>query len=162
MISGVFTIKIAIGIFFIICGLIFAAIERFMGLPFFYSIDQRNGVLNGFVCIVVGVILSASNINQGIFIGLVALAICVLEQVLILKFLKNKEVKFMGKEGIAVTDIKSKCKGYVNFNGQQEKVISENKNIAKDTKVIVSKLVGSKLVVKEVEQKEQTPSGEQC
>ena len=90
----VMIIKMIIGIFFIVYGLIVSAIEQYKRVPLFYnSKDQVNGVINGFVCIVVGVVVSAYNLNQGIIIGIIAFSMWGIEKLIISKILKNKDEK---------------------------------------------------------------------
>lgn len=90
----VMIIKMIIGIFFIVYGLIVSAIEQYKRVPLFYnSKDQVNGVINGFVCIVVGVVVSAYNLNQGIIIGIIAFSMWGIEKLIISKILKNKAEK---------------------------------------------------------------------
>lgn len=90
----VMIIKMIIGIFFIVYGLIVSAIEQYKRVPLFYnSKDQVNGVINGFACIVVGVVVSAYNLNQGIIIGIIAFSMWGIEKLIIFKILKNKDEK---------------------------------------------------------------------
>ncbi|MBN8049362.1 MULTISPECIES: hypothetical protein [Paraclostridium] len=90
----VMIIKMIIGIFFIVYGLIVSAIEQYKRVPLFYnSKDQVNGVINGFACIVVGIVVSAYNLNQGIIIGIIAFSMWGIEKLIISKILKNKDEK---------------------------------------------------------------------
>ncbi|MBZ6007366.1 MULTISPECIES: hypothetical protein [Paraclostridium] len=90
----VMIIKMIIGIFFIVYGLIVSAIEQYKRVPLFYnSKDQVNGVINGFACIVVGIVVSACNLNQGIIIGIIAFSMWGIEKLIISKILKNKDEK---------------------------------------------------------------------
>lgn len=90
----VMIIKMIIGIFFIVYGLIVSAIEQYKRVPLFYnSKDQVNGVINGFVCIVVGIVVSSYNLNQGIIIGIIAFSMWGIEKLIISKILKNKDEK---------------------------------------------------------------------
>ena len=90
----VMIIKMIIGIFFIVYGMIVSAIEQYKRVPLFYnSKDQVNGVINGFTCIVVGVIVSAYNLNKGIIIGIIAFSMWGIEKLIISKILKNKDEK---------------------------------------------------------------------
>lgn len=90
----VMIIKMIIGIFFIVYGLIVSAIEQYKRVPLFYnSKDQVNGVINGFACIVVGIVASAYNLNQGIIIGIIAFSMWGIEKLIISKILKNKDEK---------------------------------------------------------------------
>lgn len=76
--SQVELIRTILGIGFIIYGLGFCAYEKFHDMKY---IDQINGVINGFVCIVVGVIISAYNLEQGILIGVVAFVLWGIEKI---------------------------------------------------------------------------------
>lgn len=94
MVRGVIIIKMIIGIFFIVYGLLVSGIEQYKKFPLFYnSKDQINGVINGFACIVVGVVISSYNLHQGIIIGVIAFSIWGLEKIIISKILKNKDKK---------------------------------------------------------------------
>ncbi len=80
-------IRTVIGIFFIIYGLGFCAYEKFHDMKY---IDQINGVINGFVCIVVGVLISAYNIKQGILVGAVSLILWGVEKIILEKIAIKK------------------------------------------------------------------------
>lgn len=80
-------IRTIIGIFFIIYGIGFCAYEKFHDMKY---IDQRNGVINGFVCIVVGVLISAYNIEQGILVGGVSLILWGVEKIILEKIAIKK------------------------------------------------------------------------
>lgn len=91
----VIIIKMILGIFFIVYGLIVSAIEQYKNIPLLYnSKDQVNGVINGFVCIGIGVVVSSYNLSQGIIIGIIAFSMWGIEKVIISKILKNKGGKF--------------------------------------------------------------------
>lgn len=93
MLNGVAGIKAVVGIFFILYGLIVSAIEKFKEVPFAYSKDQVNGVINGVVCIIVGVVVFSNRIKQGLILGLFTLAIYYLERALISKYIQKKKAK---------------------------------------------------------------------
>lgn len=90
--SQVELIRTAVGVFFIIYGLGVCAYEKFHDMLY---IDQINGVLNGFVCIVVGVILCAYNVKQGVLVGVIALILWGVEKIILEKIAtkKNKQLK---------------------------------------------------------------------
>ncbi|MDO7203395.1 hypothetical protein Q5M85_03300 [Paraclostridium bifermentans] len=54
MIGTEIGIRAILGLLFIAYGLIVSGIEKYKGLPFFYSKDQINGSINGFICLSVG------------------------------------------------------------------------------------------------------------
>lgn len=84
-----------LGIFFILYGLIVSAIEQYKRVPLFYnSKNQIDGVINGFLCLVLGGAVSAYDIQQGIIIGIIALSTWGIEKIVISKILKNKNQCF--------------------------------------------------------------------
>lgn len=83
-------IRTVVGIFFIVYGLGVSAYEQFHEMKY---IDQRNGVINGFVCLIVGILVSAYNLKRGLWIGVIALAIWGIEKVILVKISKKKAEK---------------------------------------------------------------------
>lgn len=79
-------IRLVIGIGFILYGLGFNAYEKFHEMKF---IDQRNGVINGKVCIIVGVFLCAFNLKFGIISGVIALLLWIIEEIILRKKIKK-------------------------------------------------------------------------
>jgi len=58
----------------------------------------------------------------------------------------------IGKKGIVIKDIQSSERGYVKIGGEEWSAVSEVENILlKDTKIIVQKIDGNKVVVKKLE-----------
>ncbi len=57
----------------------------------------------------------------------------------------------LGKRGVAATDLRPTGTG--NFDGVDLDVISEGKYITKDTKLIIFKIQGAKLIVREDDEK---------
>lgn len=81
-------IRTVVGVFFIIYGLGVCAYEKFHDMLY---IDQINGVMNGFACIVVGVILCAYNVKQGVIVGVIALILWLVEKVILQKIANKKD-----------------------------------------------------------------------
>lgn len=75
-------IRLVVGIGFILYGLGFNAYEKFNDMKF---IDQINGVINGKVCIIVGVFVCALNLKFGIISGVIALLLWIIEEVILNK-----------------------------------------------------------------------------
>jgi membrane-bound ClpP family serine protease len=64
-------------------------------------------------------------------------------------FISNNDLNYLlGKQGIAITDLRPS--GMADFDGIEFDVISEGKYISKDTKLVIYKVQGSKLIVKAV------------
>lgn len=140
-------IRVCVGAFFIVYGLIFVAIEKLSGMTISDYKDQINGVLNGFVCMMVGVFLASINLTQGIYNLVMVLLIWIIERYLLKKYLDSKESKFVGREGIAVEEIKLKSKGYIKLNDKKIKVRSQNEYIPKGSKVKIYGLDGATLLI---------------
>lgn len=75
-------VRTVAGIFLIIYGLGVCAYERFHEMKY---IDQVNGVINGPVCIVAGVLFAAYNVKQGILVGVIAIVLWGIERVILNK-----------------------------------------------------------------------------
>ena len=82
-------VRLVVGIGLILYGLGFNAYEKFNDMKF---IDQINGVINGKVCIIVGVFVCALNLKFGIISGVIALLLWIIEEVILNKKV-NKSTK---------------------------------------------------------------------
>lgn len=156
------TLIIAIILF--IAGFILIGIE--MAIPGF-SIPGASGI----VCLVVAIFLVSDSFVEGAIIALIIMALlgimfavilgilskAKLKSPIILKDEQNKEKGFissndlkylLGKQGIAVTDLRPS--GTADFDGIEFDVISEGKYISKDTRLVIYKVQGSKLIVKPI------------
>lgn len=123
----------------------------------------------GIVCLVITVFLVADNIVEGVILTMIILAILgIMLGIMLWLFSKGRLVKplilteeqkketgyisssdlehLLGKEGLAVTDLRPSGVGV--FDDIKLDIISEGEYILKGTPVIVSKVKGSKLVVK--------------
>ncbi len=59
----------------------------------------------------------------------------------------------IGKVGIVTTEIQGSGRGYVKIGGEEWSAVSETENaLLKDTKIIVQKIDGNKVIVKELEE----------
>ena len=108
------------------------------------------GVINGFVATLAGAVLMSITVQRFFLIGLPLIVINGLIQKIIHERLKKKAKHFIGKEGKAITDMKRKCKGFVDFNGERAKVFPEEEDIQVGEKVYVSDVDGSMIMVKKL------------
>ncbi|MGN1148344.1 MAG: NfeD family protein [Lachnospiraceae bacterium] len=152
-----------IAIILFIAGFVFLAIEVAVpgfGLP----------GISGIICLVAGVFLAADSFQEGVIITLVVLALLGVMFVILLRLLASGKLKsplvlkeeqtreegyisssdmnfLLGKEGVAVTDLRPSGSG--DFDGVKLDVLSEGSYISKGTLLVISKVEGSKLIVKE-------------
>ena len=159
---GEMGISLIIAIVLFIAGFILIGIE--MAIPGF-SIPGVSGI----ICLVVAIFLVSDSFVEGAVIALIILALlgimfaiilsllskAKLKSPIILKDEQNKEKGFisstdlrylLGKQGVAVTDLRPSGTG--DFDGIEFDVISEGKYITKDTKLLIYKVQGSRLIVK--------------
>jgi membrane-bound ClpP family serine protease len=127
--------------------------------------------ISGIICLIIGIFLVSDTIVEGAIITIVILALLAamlaiilglfskskLKSPIILKDQQDKDKGFissndlqylLGKHGVAITDLRPSGTG--NFDGIEFDVISEGKYIAKDTKLVIYKVHGSKLIVKAI------------
>ena len=155
---------VVLGIILFIVGFILLGVE--MVVPGF-------GVLgvSGIACLVIGLFLTADTVEEGIIILLIVLALLAIMFAIILKLLSSGKLKspiilkdelttesgfissndlnyLLGKEGKAVTDLRPAGRG--SFDGVEFNIMSESKFITKDTSIVIYKVEGSKLIVKEI------------
>ena len=156
------TLIVAIILF--VAGFILIGIE--MVIPGF-SIPGVSGI----ICLVVAIFLVSDSFVEGAIIALVIMALLGIMFVIILGILskarlkspiilkdeQNKEKGFissndlnylLGKQGVAVTDLRPS--GTADFDGIEFDVLSEGKYISKDTRLVIFKVQGSKLIVKAI------------
>lgn len=123
------------------------------------------GVL-GIISIIGGIVFTANSVNQGIVMFLVILVIVLLlmfiayrfvasrRSPLILKDILNEEnlsqdlAFFIGKRGVALTILRPAGKG--DFDGVRLDVMTEGDFIRKDQIIVVTRIEGKKIFVKEV------------
>ena len=143
-------IRMCVGISFVIYGYVMSIVERYLGMPFFGSRYQAKGVINGFVATLWGVFLMSINVQIFFLIGLPLIVINGLLQKIVHEHLKKKAKHFIGKEGKAATDMKRKCKGFVDFNGERAKVFPEEEDIQAGEMVHVSDVDGNMIIVRKL------------
>jgi membrane-bound ClpP family serine protease len=123
----------------------------------------------GIVCLLIGIFLVSDTVVEGAIITIIILALLAamlaiilglfskakIKSPIILKDQQDKDKGFissndlqylLGKHGVAITDLRPSGTG--NFDGIEFDVISEGKYIPKDTRLIIYKVQGSKLIVK--------------
>jgi Membrane-bound serine protease (ClpP class) len=121
-------------------------------------------------CLVIAIFLIADNFVEGTLITILVLGILAIMLGVILHLLSKGKLKspiildeeqnkdkgytssnnlnhLLGKEGIAITDLRPT--GVGNFNGSDYDVLSEGKYISKGANLVIYKVLGSKLIVKE-------------
>lgn len=126
--------------------------------------------LAGIVCLIIGIFLTADSFAEGIIITIILLVLLAIMFAIILRALAKGKMKsplilkdelkkdkgyvsademnhLLGKRGVATTDLRPTGTG--NFDGIHMDVISEGKYITKDTKLIIFKVQGAKLIVRE-------------
>ena len=143
-------LRVCVGIFFVIYGYVMSIVERYLGMPFFGSKYQARGVINGFVATLAGAFFISINGQIFFLVGLPLIIINGLLQKIIHEHLKKKAKHFIGKEGKAATDMKRKCKGFVDFNGERAKVFPEEEDIQVGEMVYVSDVEGNIIKVKKL------------
>ncbi len=125
----------------------------------------------GSICLVVAVCLTADNILQGAIITLIILLILGVMLAVVLWLFAKKKIQgpmilkeqldtekgyisssdlnyLLGKEGVALTDLRPSGRG--SFNGVDFDVITKGIYIEAASKIIISEVQGSKLIVKEI------------
>lgn len=130
--------------------------------------------VSGIICLIAGVFLAADSIQEGVIITLAVLALLgimfavilwllskgKLKSPLILKeeqkteqgYLSSRDLEYLlGKEGIAVTDLRPSGMG--DFDGITLDVITGGTYILKGTPLVIEKVKGSRLIVKEKSEK---------
>lgn len=152
-----------IGIVFLIAGFVLVGVE--MVVPGFGAPG-----ISGIVCLVAGIFLTADSIEQGVLITVVVIVALGILMTIIMGFLSQKKFKspiildtdvkagvpidpsdltyLLGKEGVAVTDLKPAGKG--DFEGVELDIFSEGQYIKKGTRIVISKVNQKKLMVKEL------------
>jgi len=75
------------GIFFIIYGLAMCVLEKFY-------VRKYGGrwTPHGFYCILIGIVVSAYTLGRGLLVGIIALSLWGIEQLIILKIEKQKNI----------------------------------------------------------------------
>ena len=163
MLEGLLDGMTLISILLLITGFILVGIEMTMpGISF-------PGVA-GIICLVASVFLIADSVVEGVLITIIILAILgmmlgvvlwmlskgKLIKPIILEEEQNKEKGYLsfddlayliGKEGVATTDLRPT--GIGNFEGVPFDIISEGQYIVKGSPIVIYKVQGSKLIVRE-------------
>lgn len=127
--------------------------------------------ITGIICLIVGIFLAADSIKEGVIITLIIVVLLTAMMLVFFKLLSSKRNKLpivlqeeqasasgyissndlqylLGKEGVALTDLRPSGKG--DFDGISFDVLTDGSYIVKDTKIVIQKVNGSKLVVKEM------------
>lgn len=156
--------KLIIEIVLFVLGFVLIGIEMYMpGL-------EGPGIA-GTVSLLIGIFVVSDSIRDGVLITLLVLAVLVVMFIVIFKFLSKggtnspvvlkEELKtetgytssmrydeLIGKMGLAVTDLRPSGTG--RFDGTEYDVVTDGKYINKGTNIVVFKVEGVRIVVKEV------------
>jgi len=155
---------VILAIILFIAGFVLIGIE--MVLPGF-SVPGISGI----VCLLVGIFIVSDTLVEGAIITIIILALIgamlaiilgllsksKLKSPIILKDEQNKDKGYissndlkylLGKHGVALTDLRPT--GTADFDGINFDVISEGRYLLKDTKLVIYKVQGSKLIVKAI------------
>lgn len=155
--------KLAIEILLFVIGFILLGIEMYMpGL-------QGPGIA-GVISLTLGIFLTANSLKEGVIITLIVLAILMIMFFVIIRIISKADTKspivlddeqrnetgytsakpydeLVGKKGIAITDLRPSGTG--EFEGKEYDIISEGKYINKGAPLVVYKVEGVRVVVKE-------------
>jgi len=127
--------------------------------------------ITGIICLIVGIFLAADGIKEGVIITLIVIVLLAVMMFILFKMLASGKLKssivlreeqnnesgyissgdlqyLLGKEGVALTDLRPSGKS--DFEGVTFDVITEGGYITKDAKVVIQKVQGSKLIVREI------------
>lgn len=156
---------------FIIAMVLFIAGFILVGIEMVIPGISAPGITGG-ICLLVGIFLVSDTIQEGAIITIIILALLCIMLAIILGLLSKGKLKspiiltdeqnkdkgyissndlkyLLGKQGLSVTDLRPT--GTAVFDGIEFDVISEGKYILKDTKLVIYKVVGSKLIVKAIQ-----------
>lgn len=162
---GTFDALFVLAIILFIVGFVLVGIE--MVTPGLHA----PGII-GSGCLLTAIFLVSESFEEGAVITIIVLALLgimlavilgmlsagKLKSPIILKEEQNKDKGYisssdlnylLGKQGVAITDLRPT--GIGNFDGIDFDVISEGRYILKDTRLIIYKVQGAKLIVKAVE-----------
>lgn len=124
----------------------------------------------GTICLLVGIFISSDSLKEGAIITIILLVLLGIMLAIILSlftkgklrspiildeeqkkdkgYISSSDLNYLlGKQGIASTDLRPA--GTVNIDGIEFDVISESRYIPQDTKVVIYRVQGSKLIVKQ-------------
>lgn len=163
MLEGLLSGMTLISIILLIAGFVLVGIE--MTMP---GVSAPG--IAGSICLVASVFLIADSIVEGVMMTIVILTILGIMLAIILwllsrgklirpiilvdeqhrekGYLSSADLEYLlNKEGVAVTDLRPT--GIGNFEGVQFDIISEGQYITKGSNIVIYKVKGSKLIVKE-------------
>ncbi|NLJ91009.1 MAG: serine protease [Clostridiales bacterium] len=150
-----------IGLF--VLGFILIGIEMFLpGL-------EGPGIA-GAVSLIIGIFITANSIKEGVLITLIVIAILIVMFLIIVRFLSRGRAKspivlkdelktdsgftssskyddLIGKKGVAITDLRPSGTG--RFDDVDYDIITEGKYVNKGTSIVVYKVEGNRIIVKE-------------
>ena len=143
MSSIINTIRLTIGPFLILFGLLYKCINKLYGNKLYKKINSK-------LIITIGVLISFINIRIGIVISLISIFLQILENLILEYYLNKKAKKILGEYGLSINKIKTGRYGYVILNNKKIRVFAKNHDIESGSTVIVSKMMGVRPVVEDI------------
>ena len=157
-----------VAILFLIAGFILLAVE--IMIPGFGAPG-----IAGIICLIAGIVLAADSFLEGLIITLIILILLGIMLVVILWLLSSGRIKspivlkeeqtkhegylsssdlnyLLNREGVAVTDLRPS--GIGEFDGVTFDVLTEGMYLTRGTQLVIAKVQGSKLIVREISSKD--------
>lgn len=155
--------ELIIEILLFVIGFVLVGIEIYMpGL--------QGAGLAGMISLVLGIFITANSLKEGVIITLIVLVLLVIMFIIVVRFIskggskspivlgseQRKEKGYIssrsydeliGTKGVAITDLRPSGTG--EFEGEEYDIISEGKYINKGARIIVYRVEGVRIVVKE-------------
>ncbi|WP_250675235.1 hypothetical protein LZ906_005480 [Paraclostridium ghonii] len=90
MFAKLIGVRLVIGICFIAYGLLLSALEKYDGLPFFNIKLKGNSYINGFICMVAGILICSTSFISFIISTIASIVLLLIECYFINKLSTNK------------------------------------------------------------------------
>lgn len=139
-----------LGIFLLVYGVIWIAVEKYLDFPFFYGRSQRGGSNANavFICSL-GIVMTAHSFLQTIIFICIFAPIIAIERFIIESKRTQKEQKFLWQQGTASEDFTYKGKAL--FNNAMQTVYSQHESVKNGDPLIIVRIDGFNLIVKKAE-----------
>ena len=152
-----------LGVIVLIIGILLIGVEFYMpgfGFP---------GIA-GIIFTAAGVFLTGRSVQERVIVGVIAIVIIAVMLVISIVVFSSKKIKspikldtdlqgknlfideedmeyLIGKKGVAITDLRPSGKG--EFDGVKLDILSSNKNIKKDTPLMITEVKNNRIIVQE-------------
>lgn len=121
--------------------------------------------ISGIIALIAGIIMTVNSIEQAAFLILITVVVVAIIVSILLKLIINRKIKtplilyesleesasdmayFIGKDGKTITDLRPA--GKADFDGVTLDVMSSGMFVSKGKSVVVTKIDGNKIIVKE-------------